>query len=268
MIRRLLAVGLAALALAGAAPLAAQKGPPKRPPLAAGADTNLAHAYYDRGLEVLEQLPSTAADAFYWAARLDPMWADAYYAHRVALLLVDSRRVGRYMRRDRSTLRSATGLRADSLQLRALALNPFLYQKLDRYLLSAVVRELAAEVSGGSSADAVMLEFEVERYLKESVEMRAWYAYSYGQFPQALEHYAAAIARTREKARLRAQRGRLFFQLGQADSALAEVLEAQRRTADALAEYRRFLALASRQDARVADVNDRVVALASTSAAP
>jgi Flp pilus assembly protein TadD len=49
---------------------------------------------------------------------------------------------------------------------------------------------------------------------------------------------------------------------------LAEVLEAQRRNADALVEYRRFLALASRQDPRVADVKDRVLALASSAGTP
>jgi hypothetical protein len=65
MIRRLLVVGLAALALSAAPSLGAQKAPPKRPALPAGADTNFAHAYYDRGLEVLEHAPAAAADAFY-----------------------------------------------------------------------------------------------------------------------------------------------------------------------------------------------------------
>jgi tetratricopeptide (TPR) repeat protein len=123
-------------------------------------------------------------------------------------------------------VRSAEGQRADSLQLQALALNPFLYLKLDRHLLSALVRAIASERSGTSSPETLQIEWQIEQYLAGAPEMRAWYAYTSGRFPEALGHYARAISRSKAKAALRTQRGRLFFQLDQADSALAELTRA------------------------------------------
>ena len=67
-------------------PLPGQE-PPPRPELAAGADTNSANAYYEFGLERLERRPKRAADAFYWACRLEPTWAEPWYAQWVARLL-------------------------------------------------------------------------------------------------------------------------------------------------------------------------------------
>ena len=45
---------------------------PKRPRLVAGADTNAASAYYAQGLRLIQIQPRGAADAFFWAAQLDP----------------------------------------------------------------------------------------------------------------------------------------------------------------------------------------------------
>ena len=69
---------------------------PKRPALFARADSNEAAAYYSLGLEELRKNPKLAADAFYWAIRLNPLHSEAYYARRVALLLSDKRRAARY----------------------------------------------------------------------------------------------------------------------------------------------------------------------------
>ena len=60
---------------------------PPRPRFTIARDSNSAAAYYYHGLQVLGKKPYEAADAFYWAARLDPQWADPIYARRVALLM-------------------------------------------------------------------------------------------------------------------------------------------------------------------------------------
>src|SRR5438046_8186844 len=62
---------------------------PRRPRLPAGVDTNNARAYYDYGLAKLDRDPEDAADAFYWAIRINPTLADPYYARRSVLLLSD-----------------------------------------------------------------------------------------------------------------------------------------------------------------------------------
>ena len=51
-------------------------------------------------------------------------------------------------------------------------------------------------------------------------------AYGDGRFPDALRLYAEAIKDAKFKAELRADRGRLFFQVGEADSALTELTQA------------------------------------------
>src|SRR6476619_1749563 len=46
------------------------KKEPRRPKLAAGADTNDARAYYDFAMQQLTKEPEDAANALYWATRL------------------------------------------------------------------------------------------------------------------------------------------------------------------------------------------------------
>ena len=229
MRRSLLSACLAALVVAPplTAQNAGQKAEPARPRLAAGADTNDANAYYQLGLDVLERSPTKAADAFYWAARINPAWAEPFYARRVALLLNDRHRLQSYWRRDKKTLRSPETQRIDSLYLHALALQPFLYQKLDRVLFDAIVRDIAERATRYSEVTASELEYEMEVYLNSAPPaFRAWRAQSQGDFERALSLYAEAIKRTRDDAWLHAERGRLFFQLGNADSALVQLTQA------------------------------------------
>src|SRR5690349_21582953 len=82
------------------------KNEPRRPKLPAGADTNSAQVYYDLGLDKFDRDPDQAADAFYWAARINPTQAESYYARRCALLIADRYRFERYWDDDRRTLQS------------------------------------------------------------------------------------------------------------------------------------------------------------------
>ena len=231
----ILVVGLAALSASVVAQ--AQKGTdePKRPRLSADADTNNARSYYDLGFEKLDRDPELAADAFYWAARIDPTSADAYYGRRCALLLADKWRFQKYIEEDRRTLQSSEVKRIDSLYLYSLTINPFLYRKLDVHLFGDYIQNWADDYARRNNLSPGEVRFVVERQIQQdaSESMRAWQAYGDGRFRDALRLYADAIKHARYKAGLRADRGRLFFQLGEADSALAELtlaLEEMRKT--------------------------------------
>jgi len=195
---------------------------PKRPPLAAG-DTNDAHDYYEAGLLSLRRDPQLAADAFYWSARLDPLNADAFYARRVALLLTQPRRLELYWEGDKGTLRNAEVKAIDSLYLYSLTLNPFFYEKLERSLQDAVIQQIVHRETA-TSGGAGELEYEINQYLATAGwGEKAFRAYSDGDFTQALDSYAKAIKQASHKYYYRQMRGRLFFQLGHADSALTEL---------------------------------------------
>ena len=212
---------LASAALCSALP--AQSKTPARPVVAAGADTNDAQTYYQLGMALVAKAPDKAADAFYWSTQLDPASADAFYARRVALLMANPQRLVGYWTGDRRTLKDKNVMQADSLYLRALTLDPFLYRKLDAVFFDAIIKEIAADAAG-SSASRGEVEHEIDRYLAQApADMKAWQAYSSGRFDEALKQYAIAIKQARKKAGPRMERGRLFIQLNQPDSALAEI---------------------------------------------
>jgi tetratricopeptide (TPR) repeat protein len=220
------------------APLMAQDVP-KRPDLGDQADTNSARAYYDWGMSRIERDPKKATDAFYWASRIAPEWAAPLYARRIAGLLSNTRRLIRYMEGRKSTLRSDEIRRLDSLEFRARQLDPFMHRNLDRlliqtYLNESIMQDLRRRYRTSAVEDLRgQVDFVVERYLnsESGVEMRAWRAYSAGQFNQALGYYAEALDHTEDKAGVYAQRGRIFYLMQRHDSAavsLSKALELRR----------------------------------------
>ncbi len=217
-------VGLALVA--GIAPAQAPRQP-DRPRLPNGADRNDPWTYYRIGQSSLARDPDKAADAYYWAARLNPVWAEAYYGRRVALLLHDRRRLTQYFRGDRRVIQSAEAMGIDSLYLYALTLNPFLGPQLDHLILEAVIQELSSQAANRSGASASEIAFALERSLSEGPpEWRAMMAYRNGKYDDALSLYAKAIAQSKDKAGLLSERGRLFYQVGQHDSALVSLAQA------------------------------------------
>jgi len=199
---------------------------PKRPRLEAGADTNDAHAYYDFAVASLKRDPEKAADALYWATRLEPTWADAYYARRIALLLSEPRRLSRYWSGDRRTIQSKEIKQIDSLFYYALTLNPFVSQRLDRLLFESVVDQFAREYSnaGGLASDA---RYAVDREIASwPAADRAWLAYGEGRTDEALRLYAEAIHSDKKNGPLRVDRARIFYNRGDVDSALVELTAA------------------------------------------
>ncbi len=226
MRRLLLAAVLSALATSPA--VAQRLGPPvERPRLRDVADTNDAQAYYDAGLALIERDAKTAAAAFYWAARINPAWAEPLYARRAALLMADRSMLRKQFEGNRRTKDSPEFRRLDSLQFRALMLNPFLYRRLDHTMFTAYIRASVMErgrMSGGDQPSEAELDYYIDQYLKRAGPwMRAWLAYGRADFAGALKSYEDAFGITREKSGIRLERGRIFGMIGQVDSAVAQM---------------------------------------------
>jgi hypothetical protein len=211
LMRHLLAVGiaLAAIIVPAQAQRLKNEKEPKRPKLFAEADTNSAGAYYYYGTSLLDKDAAKAADAFYWASRLDPSWADPLYARRIALLMRDKRQLIRYVVGDPGVVKDASIRQIDSLQYYALLRNPFLYTKLERTMLQTVYDEV---FEGGRRVEAD----------RDDPGMVAWLAYSQADFPKALEYYAKAAKRQKREYWYHGARARVFYLVAQYDSAAAE----------------------------------------------
>jgi tetratricopeptide (TPR) repeat protein len=211
------------LSVLGAMSAGAQSGKvkePKRPKLGAGADTNDAKAYYDWGVAQLDTRADDAADALYWATRINPGWAEAFYARWVATHMSDKYRFRMYMEGDRDTRRSPEIRRIDSLYLKALTLNPFLYRKFERTMLYTFLM-LANHQNGGSDAE---LDEMVRRALT-SAHNSPRNAYIQGNFVRSLEAWANQLptVKDKDKSYIHAERGRIFEMIGAYDSATAEL---------------------------------------------
>ncbi|HEX2095139.1 MAG TPA: tetratricopeptide repeat protein [Longimicrobiaceae bacterium] len=228
---RILILALAFAVLCPAAPAGAQaRGrEPRRPRLEAAADTNSASAYYSHGVRILERAPAEAADAFYWATRLEPGWADAWYARRIALLMSRPERFGDYLRGARRVIESAEMRAIDSLHYRALMLNPFVRTKFDKQAFEYQVRHAVKRENPNDRIDDSELGYLIDQFLRLSgPSTRAWVAYGDGRFPEALSLYATALrgARGRSRSGIHAERARIFLLVGRPDSAVAEMTRA------------------------------------------
>jgi tetratricopeptide repeat protein len=224
---RVSCVALCCLFLAAAPATAQLKAPNKRPKLESGADTNDANAYYRFGLEQIRRDPGAAADAFYWAARINPGWAEALYARRVALLIDQPRRLEKYLQGDQRTHQSKDVRQIDTLYYRALTQNPFLYEKLDRVMIDAMIKKWAEDYVGPGNSGASEVEYYLQSGLPQSgPELRAQLAYDDGRFGEALKLWADAMKRSKYKSYYHIWRGKLFYQMGNVDSSYAEFTQA------------------------------------------
>jgi tetratricopeptide (TPR) repeat protein len=213
-----------------ASPVVAQNVP-KRPQIDPGADTNSAQAYYSFGMRIAQNDPRHAADAFYWAAQLNPTWAQPLYARRIALLLgADDPFITSYLEGDRGVHRSKRGAFIDSLELRARMLDPFLVRDLDeellrRYILAVFqMSQRGADRVNGSAASE--FSFYLDSYWKTEAPpyMRAVLAASERRLPEALRYYRDALSQNKqEAAEIHLARGQIFFLLGNDDSARVEM---------------------------------------------
>jgi Tfp pilus assembly protein PilF len=222
---------------------AQESGVPRRPKLGAGADTNDAKAYFAWGSAQLERAPAEAADAFYWAARIEPSWADAYYARWAAMLLSDPHRLERYMKGDQATRRTPTMRQIDSLFLRAMTLDPFLYLRYQGVLYShaqglggtTTTRE---RLPVGTTVDSSIVPNPSGLFMGVTTPGtysspgftspfgKAWTAYAAGNLPRALQEWAALLSAKRERSLIYGERGRVFWIVGAYDSAAVQFAQA------------------------------------------
>lgn len=217
------------LAVVPAIPALAQKGEriPKRPKLAASADTNDARAYVEFGFKAFDDDPEAAAAAFYWATRINPDDAEAYYGRRAATIVNDRRMLATYIDGSQREKQSMKQLRAlDSLALRAQLLNPFLYRRLEGRMFNDYIHDLNSE-RPGDDPGAAQLSYAINTYLQNAgASTRAWVAYSDGDFDTALGQYASAMKGEKETASYHLERARIFGMRAETDSAIAEFTNA------------------------------------------
>lgn len=218
------------LLLAGvmAMPLQAQRTP-RRPHLSGDADTNDAVSYFQLGTERLERNPGSAADAFWWAARLDPLSAQVWYGQYQAQLARDPSRYVRYVLREPRALQAPEVLAIDSLRLRAIALDPFFHRGLEEPLLKSYARESTPRDQFMGRGDAISDPEQVaqmERYFRETDPYLAGvFSYGHGELRDAIRYWGNALA-SREHDWMWAERGVAFVELRQLDSARANFTRA------------------------------------------
>lgn len=230
-----LVAGLGAvLAPASGATLGAQREI-SRPRLERGADTNDARAYYDRGVTLFDREPGTAGAAFYWASRLEPGWAEPLYARRLAGLMTNPRVLVGYLEGNRKIRESADVRRLDSLELRALRLNPFFARDLDKpFFLHYVIEwfDQEARRSGAPPLD-LSQRMEVEFLLESAMRsihvdpgLRAHLAESRQDYAEALGLYRVALRESRDRVGPHRDIAHLFYLTGAYDSALVHLQSA------------------------------------------
>lgn len=179
-------------------------GPFPRPKLPDGADTNDAGTYYKYGTSIGLRLPGAADRALYWAVRLDPTMADAYYARwdvrrhgsSYRLYLGDSvRPVYKPSPNDAAAL--------DSLRMSALMFDPFLDGAMNIPWQVRLLTELQADRDPVTSG------------------LRA---YANGDYGKAVRKWAEAIRKKPENAGLHVARAFAWLHLsGGSDSAVADL---------------------------------------------
>lgn len=225
-------LALAIVCLAGS--LHAQRLGPEvaRPRLAASADTNDAIAYLEYGMSAVVEEPERAADAFYWAARLDPSSPGALYGRKVALLVRNNRLLNQYFEGGRSARANRSTLMGiDSLQLRALHLDPLMFRMLDRTLIFTYYYNNYRNRGGTLDRRAFDRELQFE-LSTEPPATKAWVYYGAGQFDQAVLQYDDALRRARNPIALHIERARTLS-LRSRD---AEAIEGFRKAVDLLRE--------------------------------
>lgn len=190
-------------------PYAELRGPFPRPALPDSADPNDPLDYLRLGERLRYEKPGVADRAFYWAARLDPTFADAYFA-RWRLLRRD------YALREmpdgsiRNIYRVKPGLAysTDSLLSIAISYSPFLDGTFD------VPRWILAMSERRASQDPTTAGLR---------------AYGLGNFRKAVTEWATAMHRDPRQVSLHLARAYAWVKLNEPDSAIFDLTQLARR---------------------------------------
>ena len=190
-------------------PFADLHGPFPRPRLSDTADTNDPLAYYRLGDSLRYQRPGVADRAFYWATRLDPTFAEAYFA-RWRLLRRDNsqREMPDGSIRDIFRVKPATAAATDSLLSIAIAYSPFLDGALD-IPLSIVNMS--------------------ERMASRDPTLAGMRAFGLRDFRTAVTQWAKAMSEDPRQAMLHIARAHAWVRLQELDSAIADLTQLAHR---------------------------------------
>ena len=210
----LLATLLVALA-SSLAPAQSKDPAPKRPKLAAGADSNDVESYLALGRSELESDPGVAARAFYWSARLQPDRAEAYYGRMVAQLLDDKDLLAIHFDGGGNEKERAQDKQVDSVFALSFSLDPFLVPRWDKTLRVAYF-EMRAH-GDGSAAERRKIEEEMSTL---GPSWKAWLFYAAGQYRQALDFYALVSRQSPKNDFYLSRRAEIHYRLQESDSAL------------------------------------------------
>jgi tetratricopeptide (TPR) repeat protein len=229
------------LAAAAISTHAQDAGIPRRPNLGTGADTNDAKSYYVWGVEEIGRHPEDAARALYWATRINPSWAEAYYAEWAALQLSNPRRLELYLKGDKGTHRSPAIRRIDSVYMRAAILEPFAYRKFEALMFEELARRggttTTRERLDVMTVDSSMVNgaggFPTGRSgasysspgsytTYRSPYQKPWAAYANGNIPLALKEWASVLVSNKERSLILGDRGRAFYLVAVYDSAAVQ----------------------------------------------
>jgi tetratricopeptide (TPR) repeat protein len=194
-------------------------------------DTNDARLYYAAGIAAarLHVDPTDASAAFYWASRIDPSWAEPYFARWYVLRVAAEQRVRVRPGAPRpAPLPHAVLLSIDSLILVAYARNPFLDDGLVMHDLS---RNAINRIATARNAHRAVVERENDYRMREgeaplletwttTPAPRAWYiAYGARQFDSASSQLAPLIKKNPDNIGLYVYRAKALFFMRQYDSA-------------------------------------------------
>ena len=169
------------------------------------ADPNDPLVYYRLGDSLRSALPGAADRAFYWATRLDPTFADAYFA-RWALLRRDYslREMPDGTIREVDRLPPGVLIPADSLLATAIAYSPFLEGTID------VPRWIMRMTEDRASQDPTTAGLR---------------AYGKRDYRKATVEWAKALHKEPRRAMLRIARAYAWVRLNETDSAIADLSE-------------------------------------------
>lgn len=197
---------------------------PARPRLDVGADTNNPASYIQWATLRLRRNADEAAAGFYWATRLDPNNADAWYGLHVARLIARPENLIGWQQLDRAVLSLPEVKAIDSLKYRAQMVDPFFRESLDDVLLERYYVEFLMQRSAGRYSRAA-LEYDIRNLIDRSTDEgdRAWLAATRGDYNQAVRYLAVLTRRYPRNFWIRAYRARVFMQLGNADSAVVDM---------------------------------------------
>lgn len=182
---------------------------PRRPALKASADTNDWMEYQRYAMNIIVANPGRAADALYWAERLDPMRAEPTISRWAALWMARPKLLADYWTGSEKIRNSPSVRRIDSLNYAARLRDPMVNQAVRLLVAQTIINHFAGRGN-----------WEWDR----EPEVQAWLNYTRGNFSRAAAELAPVIDKDPEKHNaLRYTRALAFAGMQEFDSAAAEL---------------------------------------------